>query len=66
VPKRDILELATLKVIEACDGALLIERPGTGKRDIAKSIVQLYRPSGTCSAHAAKAKASAGVFMRSD
>ena len=31
LPKRDILELTTLKFIEARDGALLIGPPGTGK-----------------------------------
>ena len=41
LPKRDILELVTLKFIEARDGALLIGPPGTGKSHIAKSIVQL-------------------------
>ncbi len=41
LPKRDILELTTLKFIEARDGALLIGPPGTGKSHIAKSIVQL-------------------------
>jgi DNA replication protein DnaC len=41
VPKRDILELATLKFIEAREGALLIGQPGTGKSHCAKAIAQL-------------------------
>jgi DNA replication protein DnaC len=41
LPKRDILDLTTLKFIEARDGALLIGPPGTGKSPIAKSIAQL-------------------------
>ena len=41
LPKRDILELTTLKFIEARDGALLLGPPGTGKSHIAKSLVQL-------------------------
>jgi DNA replication protein DnaC len=41
LPKRDILDLTTLKFIEARDGALLIGPPGTGKSHIAKSIAQL-------------------------
>lgn len=41
VPKRDILELATLKFIDAREGALLIGQPGTGKSHCAKAIAQL-------------------------
>lgn len=41
LPKRDVLELATLKFIEARDGALLIGPPGVGKSRAAKAIVQL-------------------------
>lgn len=38
LPKREILELGTLKFIDAKEGALLIGRPGTGKSHIAKAI----------------------------
>ena len=38
LPRREILELATLKFIDAKEGALLIGRPGTGKSHIAKAI----------------------------
>ena len=41
VPKREVLDLATLKFIEAKEGALLIGQPGTGKSHCAKSIAQL-------------------------
>jgi DNA replication protein DnaC len=41
VPKRDVLELATLKFIEAKEGALLIGQPGTGKSHCAKAVAQL-------------------------
>jgi DNA replication protein DnaC len=41
VPRRDVLELATLKFIEAKEGALLIGQPGTGKSHCAKAIAQL-------------------------
>jgi DNA replication protein DnaC len=41
VPKRDVLELATLKFIEAREGALLIGQPGTGKCHCAKAFAQL-------------------------
>lgn len=38
VPKRDILELGTLKFIDAREDVLLIGKPGTGKSHIAKSL----------------------------
>jgi DNA replication protein DnaC len=41
VPKRDVLELSTLKFVEAKEGALLIGQPGTGKSHCAKAIAQL-------------------------
>ena len=41
VPKRELLELATLKFIEAKEGALLIGQPGTGKSHCAKAIAQM-------------------------
>ena len=41
LPKRDILELTTLKFIEAREGALLIGTPGVGKSHVAKAIAQL-------------------------
>ena len=41
VPKREVLDLATLKFIEAKEGALLIGQPGTGKSHCAKAIAQL-------------------------
>ena len=41
VPKRDVLELSTLKFIEAKEGALLIGQPGTGKSHCAKAVAQL-------------------------
>jgi DNA replication protein DnaC len=41
VPRRDVLELATLKFIEAKEGALLIGQPGTGKSHCAKAVAQL-------------------------
>jgi DNA replication protein DnaC len=45
-PKRDILELTTLKFIEAREGALLIGQPGTGKSHCAKAIAQLALQRG--------------------
>jgi DNA replication protein DnaC len=41
VPKREVLELATLKFIDAKEGALMIGQPGTGKSHCAKAIAQL-------------------------
>jgi len=41
VPKREVLDLATLKFIEAREGALMIGQPGTGKSHCAKAIAQL-------------------------
>ena len=38
VPKRAILELATLKFIDAREDALLIGKPGTGKSHVAKAL----------------------------
>jgi DNA replication protein DnaC len=41
IPRRDILELATLKFIDAREDALLIGSPGVGKSHIAKALAQL-------------------------
>jgi len=41
IPRRAVLELATLKFIEAREDALFIGRPGTGKSHIAKAIAAL-------------------------
>ncbi len=41
LPKRDILEFATLKFIDAHEGALFIGPPGLGKSHIAKALAQL-------------------------
>jgi DNA replication protein DnaC len=41
VPKRDVLELATLKFIDAREDALFIGAPGLGKSHIAKALAQL-------------------------
>ena len=38
LPKREILELATLKFIDAKDDALLLGPPGTGKSHVAKAL----------------------------
>jgi len=38
IPKRDVLELATLKYIDAKENALLIGKPGTGKSHVAKAL----------------------------
>lgn len=41
IPKRAVLELATLKFVDARDDALLIGKPGTGKSHIAKALALL-------------------------
>jgi len=41
LPKREVLELATLKFIDAREGALFIGPPGVGKSHIAKALAQL-------------------------
>jgi DNA replication protein DnaC len=41
LPRRDVLELATLKFITAHDDALFIGPPGTGKSHIAKALALL-------------------------
>lgn len=41
VPKREVLELATMKFIEAREGALLLGPPGVGKSHVAKALAQL-------------------------
>ena len=46
LPKRAVLELATLKFIEAHEDALLIGPPGVGKSHCAKSIAQLAAGRG--------------------
>ena len=38
LPKRDILELATLKFVDAREDVLLIGQPGTGKSHVAKAL----------------------------
>ena len=43
LPKREVLELATLKFIEAQEDALLIGPPGTGKSHVAKAIALARR-----------------------
>lgn len=41
VPKREVLELATMKFVEAREGALLLGPPGVGKSHVAKALAQL-------------------------
>ncbi len=41
IPKREVLELATLKFIEAREGALLLGPPGVGKSHVAKALAHL-------------------------
>ena len=41
IPRRAVLELATLKFVDARDDALLIGRPGTGKSHVAKALALL-------------------------
>jgi DNA replication protein DnaC len=41
LPKREVLELATMKFIDAREGALFIGPPGVGKSHCAKALAQL-------------------------
>ena len=41
LPKRDILELGTLKFIDAREDVLLLGQPGTGKSHVAKALALL-------------------------
>src|SRR6185312_12887404 len=41
IPKREVLELATLRFIEEREGALFIGPPGVGKSHVAKAVAQL-------------------------
>jgi len=41
IPKREVLELATLKFVEAREGALLLGPPGVGKSHVAKALAHL-------------------------
>jgi DNA replication protein DnaC len=41
LPKREILDLATLKFIDAHEGALFLGPPGLGKSHVAKALAQL-------------------------
>jgi DNA replication protein DnaC len=41
IPKREVLELATLKFLEAREGALLLGPPGVGKSHVAKALAHL-------------------------
>jgi DNA replication protein DnaC len=43
IPKRAVLELATLKFVDAREDALLIGKPGTGKSHIAKALIAVNR-----------------------
>ena len=38
LPKRSVLELATLKCVDAKENVLLIGKPGTGKSHVAKAL----------------------------
>jgi DNA replication protein DnaC len=38
IPKRDVLELATLRYVDAKENVLLIGKPGTGKSHVAKAL----------------------------
>jgi DNA replication protein DnaC len=46
IPKRQVLELATLKFVEEREGALFIGPPGLGKSYIAKAIAHLATQRG--------------------
>ena len=46
LPKREVLELATLKFVDAKEDALLIGPPGTGKSHVAKALAALAVANG--------------------
>jgi DNA replication protein DnaC len=43
LPKRDVLELGTLRFLDAREDVLLIGKPGTGKSHVAKALERGYR-----------------------
>jgi len=45
LPKRDVLELGTLRFLDAREDVLLIGKPGTGKSHVAKALALGSSPS---------------------